>query len=106
MTWMTNGRRMSAKWKEFMEMLHIPDEGLNVPVGVRPHSNPESSNKNKLQLFLEEKKLANGTQSWVLNPFLDVMHRIFRDTLFPCIGDKDKVHAYLMDMMLLCEEAR
>ena len=106
MTWMTNGKRMSTKWKEFMEMLHVRDEGLNVPVGVRPHTNPVSANKNKLQLFLVEKKLANGTQSWVLNPFLHIMHRIFDNTLFPHIGDKDKVHAYLVDMMLLCEEAR
>jgi len=50
--------------------------------------------------------LANGTQSWVLNPFLDVMHQIFRNTLFTRIGDKYKVHAYLGDMMLLCEEVR
>ena len=56
--------------------------------------------------FLVEKKLPNGTQSWVLNPFLDIMHRIFRNTLFPRVGDKDKVHDYLVDMMLLCEEAR
>ena len=34
------------------------------------------------------------------------MHRIFRNTLFPRIGDKDKVHAYLVDMLLLCAEAR
>ena len=106
MAWMTNGKRMSAKWKEFMEMLHVRDEGLNVPVGVRPHGNPEFANKNKLQPFLVEKKLTNGTQSWVLNPFLDVMHRIFNITLFSCIGDNDKVHAYLVDMMMLCEEVR
>ena len=34
------------------------------------------------------------------------MHRIFRNSLFPRIGDKDKVHAYMVDMMLLCKEAR
>ena len=34
------------------------------------------------------------------------MYRIFRNIFFPRIGDKDKVHAYLMDMMLICEEAR
>ena len=34
------------------------------------------------------------------------MHRIFHNTLFPHIGDKDKVHSYLVDMMLICEEAR
>ena len=87
-------------------MLHVRDEGLDVPVGGRPHGNSESANKNKLQPFLVEKKLSNGKQSWVLNPFLDVMHRIFRNNLFPHIGDKDKVHAYLMDMLLLCEEVR
>ena len=42
----------------------------------------------------------------MLNSFLDIMYRIFRNSLFPCIGGKDKVHAYLVDMMLLCEEAR
>jgi hypothetical protein len=106
LTWMTNGKRLTAKWKEFMQLLHVRDEGLNVPVGVRPHANQESANKNKLQPFLVEKTLANGKKTWVLNPFLDVMHRIFRNTLFLRIGDKDKVHAYLVDMMLLCEEAR
>src|SRR5215216_6519501 len=105
MTWMTNGKRMSAKWKDFMEMLHVRDEGLNAPVGVRPNANPESANKNKLQPYLVEKKLANSKKTWVLNPFLDIMHRIFHNTLFPRIGDKDKVHTYLVDMMLLCEEA-
>ena len=49
--------------------------------------------------------LPNGKSTWVLNPFLDIMYRIFCNSLFPRIGDKDKVHAYLVDMMLLCEEA-
>ena len=106
MTWMTNGRQLSATWKEFMDLLHIPDDGLHTPVGVRPHANSESANKNLLQPFLVEKVLPNGKSTWVLNSFLDIMHRIFRNTLFPRIGDKDKVHAYLVDMLLLCAEAR
>ena len=106
MTWMTNGSQLSATWKEFMYLLHIPDDGLHTPVGVRPHANSESANKNQLQPFLVEKVLPNGKSSWVLNSFLDIMHRIFRNTLFPRIGDKDKVHAYLVDMLLLCAEAR
>ena len=98
---------MTAKWKDFMALLWVPDEGLNMPVGVHPHANPESASKNKLQQYLiVEKKLPNDKKTWVLNSFLDIMHRIFRNSLFPCIGDKDKVHAYLMDMMLICEEAR
>ena len=87
-------------------MLHVSDEGLEVPIGVRPHANAESANKNKLQPFLVEKKLPNDKKTFVLNLFLDIMHRIFRNSLFLRIGDKDKVHSYLVDMMLICEEAR
>ena len=89
-----------------MAILHVRDEGLNAPVGVLPHANPESANKDKLQPYLVEEKLANDKKTWVLNPFLDIMHRIFRNTLFPRIGDKDKVHAYLLDLMLIYEKAR
>ena len=89
-----------------MDLLRVPDEGIHAPVGVRPHANAESVNKDKLMPFYVEKKLASGKSTWVLNSFLDIMHRIFRHSLFPRIGDKDKVHAYLVDMMLICEEAR
>ena len=89
-----------------MELLLIPDEGLDTPVGVRPHANSESANKNKLMPYLVEKSLPNKKKAWVLNPFLDIMHRLFQNTLFPRISDMVHAHAYLVDMMLLCEEAR
>ena len=89
-----------------MTLLGVPDEGLATPQGVRPHANPESANKNKLMPYYVEKLLPSGKKAWVLNPFLDIMHRIFRHSLFPRIGDKDKVHAFLVDMLLICEEAR
>ena len=60
MTWMTNGQQMTAKWKEFMDLLQVHDEGLNKPVGVRPHANPESANKNKLQPYYVEKLLPSA----------------------------------------------
>ena len=43
MTWMTNGQWMTAKWKDFVDLLQVPNEGLDTPVGVRPHANPESA---------------------------------------------------------------
>ena len=89
-----------------MDLLQVPDDGLNTPVGVRPHANVESANKERLAPFMVEKVLANGKTTLVLNSFLDIMYRIFRNSLFPCIGDKDKVHAYMVDMMLICEDAR
>ena len=57
MTWMTNGRQLTATWKEFMTLLGVPDEGLTTPQGVRPHANPESANKNKLMPYLVQKSL-------------------------------------------------
>src|ERR1041384_4336798 len=32
------------------------------------------------------------------------MHRIFRTSLFPRVGNLDLVHSYLVNMLLLCEE--
>lgn len=57
------------------------------------------------QPFYVEKLLPSGKKAWVLNSFLDIMYRIFHNS-FPHIGDKDKVHAHLVDMMLICEEVR
>ena len=89
-----------------MDLLQVPDDGLTTPVGVRPHANPEYASKNKIQPFNVEKVLPSGKSTWVLNSFLDIMHLILRNSPFPHIGNKDKVNAYLVDMMLLCEEAR
>ena len=66
---------------------------------------PSQLARTKLQQYYVEKTLPSGKKALVLNPFLDIMHRIFRNSLFPRIRDKDKVHAYLVDMMLLCEDA-
>ena len=60
MTWMTNGRQLTATWKDFMDLLQVPDDGLTTPVGVRPHANPESASKNRLQQYYVEKVLPSG----------------------------------------------
>ena len=45
-----------------------------------------------------------GKVSYELWPFLDIMHRIFRNTLFPRVGNLDQVHSYLVDLLLFCQE--
>ena len=60
-----------------MDLLQVPDDGLDTPVGVRPHANSESANKDKLQPYYVEKALPNGKTGLVLNSFLDIMYRIF-----------------------------
>ena len=64
MTWMTNGRQLTATWKDFMDLLQVPDDGLTTPVGVRPHANPESASKNRLQQYYVEKVLPNGKSTF------------------------------------------
>ena len=34
MSWMSNGKKLSATWKEFMTLLNVRDEGPDVPVGA------------------------------------------------------------------------
>ena len=48
LTWMTNGKLLSVKWKAFMELLGIKDHGLENPVGFRPHRNATSTHKQSL----------------------------------------------------------
>ncbi|KAE8795188.1 hypothetical protein D1007_29921 [Hordeum vulgare] len=55
MTWMTNGEKMSATWKEFMNLMNIRDEGLENPAGLRPHAKPSATPKEKLLPYFIEK---------------------------------------------------
>lgn len=103
MTWITNGERLSTTWKEFMDLLNIHDEGLENPVGLCQHTKPSDTPKEKLLTYFIEKVSPSGEISHVLNPFLDVMHRIFRHTLFLRVGNKDQVHSYLVNMLLTCQ---
>ena len=48
LTWMTNGKLLSVKWKAFMELLGVEDHGLETPVGFRPHRNATSTHKKTL----------------------------------------------------------
>ena len=43
MTWMTNGESPSRAWRDFMDLMNDHDEGLDTPVGLRPHANPDAT---------------------------------------------------------------
>ncbi|XP_044981467.1 uncharacterized protein LOC123448583 isoform X1 [Hordeum vulgare subsp. vulgare] len=104
MSWMTNGERLSATWKEFMDLPNIRDEGLEHLVGLRPHAKQTATAKEKLLPFFIEKISPSREVSHVLNPFLDVKHCIFRNTLFPRVDNEDQVHSYLVDMLMMCQK--
>ncbi|KAE8812509.1 hypothetical protein D1007_10431 [Hordeum vulgare] len=55
LTWMTNGRLLSASWKSFMDLLNIDDKGLETPLGFCPHHEYATTHKQALYKFNTEK---------------------------------------------------
>ena len=45
-------------------------------------------------------------ETYELSAVLDILHRIFRETLFPRIGNLDMVDLFLMDMLLFCQHEK
>ena len=101
---MTNGHLLSAPWKDFMVSLSYNDEGAQTPLGFRPHKEIAATHKEKLWPYSTRKVSETGKVTYELWPFLEIMHRIFRNTLFPRIGNLDQVHSYLVDLLLFCQE--
>ena len=87
-----------------MDKLSYNDEGAQAPLGFRPHKEVAASHKELLWPYSTRKVSKNGNVSYELCPFLDIMHRIFQNTLFPRVGNLDQVHSYLVDMLLFCHK--
>ena len=45
-------------------------------------------------------------KTYELPAFLDNLHRVFRETLLPSIGNLDMVHSFLVDMLLFCQHEK
>ena len=107
LTWMTNGKLLSVKWKAFMQLIGVEDLGLESAVSFRPHRRANATHKQALWPYCtlrinhETKK-----ETYELPAYLDILHRIFRETLFPRIGNLDQVHSYLVDMLLFCQHQK
>ena len=107
LTWMTNGKVLAVKWQAFMGLLEVEDQGLETPVGFRPHQNVTSTHKQALWPYCTRKvHPETRKETYELSTYLDILHRIFRETLFPRIGNLDMVHSYLVDMLLFCQHEK
>ena len=60
--------------------------------------------KDALWPFSTRKASETGHVSYELWPFIYIMHRIFRNTLFPRVGNQDMVHSYLVDLLLFYQK--
>jgi hypothetical protein len=88
-----------------MGLLGYPDEGLKKPLGLRPHHEGGPAHKDNLLPHMTITQTDKGPKK-ELKPFFDIMHRIFRHTLFPRVGNLDMVHGHLVDMLLLCHSEK
>ena len=74
--------------------------------GLRPHTEAAACPKGDLAPFQISVPYVDGKgrkkNRLVLIRFLDIMHRIFRTSLFPWVGNLDLVHGYLVNMLLIC----
>ena len=108
LTWMCRDEAVSCKWEVFMEALGVPVSTPDMALGLRPHTMEKARDKSELaplqNTFLYTDAKGQKKSRLVLIPFLDIMHRIFRTSLFPRVGNLDQVHSYLVNMLLLCEE--
>ena len=89
-----------------MEALDIQDRGLDEALGLRPHTDKASKPKSKFAPHQTTTTVIDANDreksKVVFIPFLDIMHRILRNSLFPRVGNLDMVHSYLVDMLILC----
>ena len=105
---------MDDKWQVAfyqVEGLHgvtwVEDHGLETPVGFRPHRNTTSTHKQALWPYCSMKKHpVTEKVTYELPAFLDILHCIFRETLFPRIGNLDMVHSFLVHMLLFCQHEK
>ncbi|KAE8769299.1 Exocyst complex component 7 [Hordeum vulgare] len=89
-----------------MNSLGIAVKALDEPIGLRPHTEGiPAIHKSKLICYLRIVKTANGDRTELM-PFLDIMHGIFHNSLFPRVGNKDHVQSYLVNLLLFCQKER
>lgn len=107
LTWMTNGKLLSVKWKAFMELLGVEDHGLETPVSFHPHRNATSTHKQALWPYCTLKinpdtrrKPMSCLPFWTFFTVSSV-----RLSSLP-IGNLDMVHSYLVDMLLFCQHEK
>ncbi|KAE8789977.1 hypothetical protein D1007_35737 [Hordeum vulgare] len=89
-----------------MSSLGIADTGLDEPIGLRRHiEGIPAIHKSKLIRYSRTVKTVKGDRTELM-PFMDIMHMIFHNSLFPRVGNKDQGHSYLVNLLIFCQKER
>jgi len=112
LTWMTKDKKMSEKWSEIAIMLGYEDFGSFLyndfdDTHFRVHHTGEQAVEVEKLLPLYDPESAvtwKVGMSKGLFPTWDIMHRIYRETINPKVGNIDEIHGYLKNLMLLTRD--
>ena len=97
MTWMTKDRVMSATMKEFGDLLDYEDRGDDTPSGWRNYGEGLSSHRDVLAPITMDGGTPGKTAH--LCQTYEILHRIYRETITPRVGNWDEVHGYMIDLL-------
>ena len=101
---MTKDRVLSATMKEFGDLLEYEDRGDDTPSGWRNYGEGLSSHRDVLAPITMEGGTPGKTAH--LCQTYEILHRIYRETIAPRVGNWDEVHGYMIDMLKNSHELR
>ena len=103
-TWMTKNQVFTATWAEFAALFGLQDYGADTtPAFLSTHFRVPYPEKTMgvhelYDLYIPGRAMV-GLQKNLL-PVYDILHRIFRNTLAPRVGNFDQIHGTLIDIMV------
>ena len=109
-SWMTNNQTFTATWAQFAALFGQKDYG-RVPTHAFlsthfwiPYSNKTMAAHKLYDLYISGRAMI-GCQKNLLHVY-DILHRIFRNTLAPRVGNFDQIHGSLIDIMVYTHRQR
>ena len=103
MIWMTREKKFKSTWEEFAELLGYPIQEEEEANGWKVHIQPNASKPDVLApLYIPGwGKVGNIAH---LTPTMDIMNRVYLNTIAPKSGNYDQIHAWSIDLMMLTHQ--
>ena len=107
-TWMTKDQVLSSSWADFATLLRMRDYGEFLTVEEDAQVFWISYMNKPMQPSALSHLLIQGRgvpgESKFLQKTWHIMHRIFRNTVLPRVGNFDQVHGRLIDLMVVSSQ--
>ena len=101
--WMSKDVILEAKWSEFATLLGLVENGFELNEAAQQQFFRINYNSNPMKpevlydLYIQGRAMV-GFQKNLLKVW-DIMHRIYRNTVAPRVGNFDQIHGKLIDLL-------